>query len=147
MTYLIIHGPNLNRLGHRDPTQYGSLSLAAINTRIQEWANNASVTVTIIQHNSESDIINALHEADDEVAGVVINPAGYTHTSVSIRDAIESLSIPVVEVHLSNIHRREPFRHVSYTAPVCVGQLAGFGWRGYIMALDYLVSCDASSNS
>jgi 3-dehydroquinate dehydratase-2 len=137
--YCIIHGPNLNLLGRRDPEHYGHLTLDIINQHICQLAQDKGVDCTIIQSNAEADIINALQQHGD-AKGIVLNPAGYTHTSVAIRDAVDAIDAPVIEVHLSNVHKREAFRHVSYTAPVCVGQISGLGWRGYIMALDYLIS-------
>ncbi|MGA0242496.1 MAG: type II 3-dehydroquinate dehydratase [Candidatus Marinamargulisbacteria bacterium] len=139
MKYCVIHGPNLNLLGRRDPEHYGHLTLDVINQHIHQLAQEKGVDCTIIQSNAESDIINALQQHGG-AKGIVLNPAGYTHTSVAIRDAVDAIDAPVIEVHLSNVYKREAFRHVSYTAPVCVGQISGLGWQGYIMALDYLIS-------
>ena len=138
MTYKVIHGPNLNLLGTRDPAQYGNLTLDQINQHIKDYALKNQIQCDIMQSNSESDIINAIQNSVS-YQGLVINPAGFTHTSVAIRDAIDAISIPVIEVHLSNVYKRESFRHHSFMAPVCVGQVSGLGWRGYILALDYLI--------
>jgi len=138
MTIHIIHGPNLNLLGNRDHSHYGSLTLDELNDRLLNWAKGKGVECVAAQFNAESDIIDALHQATN-AAGIVLNPAAYTHTSIAIRDAIDAISAPVVEVHLSHIHARESFRHQSVVAPVCVGQICGFGWLSYALAIDYLV--------
>jgi 3-dehydroquinate dehydratase II len=135
---LVIHGPNLNMLGERDQTHYGTLTLDEINTHLTDYAAKHQVQCTIVQSNAESDIINHIQSAKD-ADGIIINPAAYTHTSVAIRDAIDAIQTPVVEVHLSNVHAREAFRHTSLTAPVCQGQILGLGWRGYVLALDYFI--------
>ncbi|MEK9727077.1 MAG: type II 3-dehydroquinate dehydratase [Candidatus Margulisiibacteriota bacterium] len=135
----IIHGPNLNLLGLRDTQHYGTLSLDELNNRIETAAAEKGATCQIFQFNSEVDIIDTLQK-NATCDGIVINPAAFTHTSIAIRDAIEAISAPVVEVHLSNVYKRESFRHVSYTAPVCVGQISGLGWQGYLLALDYLLN-------
>ncbi len=134
---LVIHGPNLNLLGQRDQSIYGDLSLDQINTNITDYASQRGFTCDCVQFNSETDIINALQQVDATVTGIVLNPAAFTHTSIAIRDAIEAISCPVVEVHISNVHQREDFRHTSLTAAVCRGQIVGFGWQGYLLAVDY----------
>lgn len=133
----VIHGPNLNLLGDRDPSVYGTQTLDQINAMIVAHASSIDIACECTQFNSESAIIDALQCAGKKLDGVIINPAGFTHTSVAIRDAIDAISIPVVEVHLSHIYARESFRHQSLTAPVCVGQISGLGSTGYRLALDY----------
>lgn len=137
MKLLIIHGPNLNLLGVRDHSHYGSLTLDQVNEKILERAQNYSIDCEIFQFNSESDIITKIHSATSHFDGIIINPAAFTHTSVAIRDAIEAVDLPVLEVHLSNIHAREEFRKTSITADVCIGQISGLGYIGYLSAIDY----------
>lgn len=132
---LILHGPNLNLLGEREPEIYGSITLAEIDERLKEEGEQLGLTVQIHQSNHEGSLIDALHEARLWGSAVIINPGGLTHTSVSLRDAIDATGLPTVEVHLSNILAREEFRRRSITASVCVGLIAGFGWRSYLMAL------------
>jgi 3-dehydroquinate dehydratase II len=139
--FLVIHGPNLNLLGKRKPEVYGNMNLEKINEEIKNFAENKKIDVKIIQSNEEGEIVDAIQKAENYLS-IVINPGGYTHTSVAIRDAIEAVEIPTVEVHLSNIYAREDFRHRSMSAPVCVGQISGLGWYGYILALEYLIRKD-----
>ncbi len=136
----VIHGPNLNLLGQREVDIYGSVSFENINDQIREWCKQKNVEVSIFQSNGEGDIIDHLHSLRGKCDGIVINPAAYTHTSVAIRDAIAAVEIPAVEVHLSNIHCREEFRRVSFTAPVCIGQVSGFGAYSYIAGLGALLN-------
>jgi 3-dehydroquinate dehydratase-2 len=138
MKILLLHGPNLNLLGTREPEHYGSLTLDAINQRLQTHAETHDIELRIQQSNHEGALIDAIQEARTWADGIVINPGGYTHTSVTLRDSIAASGLPTVEVHLSNIHAREPFRHTSLIAPVCVGQISGLGWIGYQLAIDYL---------
>jgi 3-dehydroquinate dehydratase-2 len=139
MIILVLHGPNLNLLGSREPGIYGHFGLEEINSRIQEYGSQLGVEVKFFQSNHEGELIDALHESRSSVAGVVINPGGYTHTSVAIRDAISAIGIPVVEVHLSNIYAREDFRHISMISAVCIGKVSGFGWHSYLLGLQGLV--------
>ncbi len=138
MKILVLHGPNLNLLGTREPGVYGTLTLAQIDAAITSLAHELGVEVEVFQSNSEGAIIDKIHTAANTCDGILINPAAYTHTSVAIRDALAAVSLPAVEVHLSNIHRREEFRSKSYTAPVAIGQVAGFGLDSYLLGLQAL---------
>lgn len=142
MKILCVNGPNLNMLGTREPEKYGTTTLCDIEKEILENAKKLDVSVEFFQSNIEGEIVTAIQNAKNVYDGIIINPAAYTHTSVAIRDAILAVNLPCVEIHLSNIHTREEFRQHSYTAPVCIGQITGFGKYGYIMALyainDYL---------
>ena len=128
---LILHGPNLNLLGVREPEIYGSLTLAKINQKLLQTGEELGIEIRASQANGQGELIDALQEATQWADGVVFNPGAYTHTSLAIRDAISSIQIPVIEVHLSNIFAREDFRNRSLIAPVCVGSITGFGWRSY----------------
>ncbi len=134
MPITVIHGPNLNRLGVREPDVYGTVTLEQINARILDEARRLDLSVSIFQSNSEGEIIDRIQALTDRDA-LVINPGAYTHTSVAIRDAIAGSGAPAVEVHLTNIHAREDFRRVSLVAPVCRGQISGFGPESYLLAL------------
>ncbi len=139
MKILVINGPNLNLLGTREPGIYGAETLEDINCSLQEAAQKLAVSVQFFQSNSEGELVDAIQRAAGIYAGIIINPAAYTHTSIAMRDAIAAVAIPTVEVHLSNVYRREEFRHQSFIAPVAIGQITGFGSNGYILALEGLI--------
>jgi 3-dehydroquinate dehydratase II len=136
---LVIHGPNLNMLGKREPDIYGHESLAEIDARLKKDGGKLGLDVETFQSNYEGALVDTLQQAAGVFHGIVINPAAYTHTSVAIRDALAMLDIPVVEIHLSNIYRREPFRHTSMIADIVAARIAGFGAYGYTLALQGLV--------
>lgn len=135
----VLHGPNLNLLGLREPEIYGNLTLEDINQRLLTEAEMLSVSLQTMQSNHEGQLIDWVQLARTEADGIVINPGGYTHTSVALRDAVVGVGLPVAECHLSNIYAREEFRHQSYLSPVCVGQICGFGWHSYVLALHAVV--------
>lgn len=135
---LILHGPNLNLLGLREPGVYGRLTLAEINQKLEQAAAAVNLSLRIYQSNHEGVLIDHIHEARTWANGILINPGAYTHTSYALRDAITAVGLPTVEVHLSNIHAREPFRHESKLAAACLGQISGFGWYSYILGLHAL---------
>jgi 3-dehydroquinate dehydratase-2 len=136
---LVLHGPNLNLLGLREPEIYGSTTLAKINQLLQEDASRLQVELFCLQSNHEGALVDAIQDARNQHQGILINPGAYTHTSVAIRDALAAVEIPIVEVHLSNIYQREPFRHHSYIAPIAIGQISGFGAASYRLGLQALV--------
>lgn len=140
MKILILHGPNLNLLGTREPETYGSMTMNDINEKMIALGKSLGAEVTCQQSNHEGALIDILHDAPTWADGVVFNPGGYTHTSVALRDAVAAIGIPVVEVHLSNVYAREDFRHTSLLSAVCMGKVSGFGWRSYELGLRALVS-------
>ena len=136
---LVLHGPNLNNLGKRDPAIYGHTKLADINERLRTRGAELGYEVVTFQSNHEGALIDCMQEEAESIVGIVINPGGLTHTSYSLRDALKDTNRPIIEIHMSNVHAREAFRHESLIAPICVAQIAGLGWRGYLHALDALV--------
>lgn len=140
MKILVLNGPNLNFLGIREKGIYGSRDYNDLLEMLQEKAKDLGVELETFQSNGEGDIIDRIQKAHlDKVDGIVINPGAYTHYSYAIRDALASITCPIIEVHISNVHKREEFRHVSVTAPVCTGQIVGLGLNGYLLAMDALV--------
>jgi 3-dehydroquinate dehydratase-2 len=138
MSILVLHGPNLNLLGTREPEVYGHTTLAQIDADLAEMASKAGVLLRSLQSNHEGALIDRIHAArGDGTRFILINPGGLTHTSVALRDALAGVALPFIEVHLSNVHRREPFRHHSYLSGIAVGVIAGLGPHGYRLALDY----------
>jgi 3-dehydroquinate dehydratase II len=139
LSVLVLHGPNLNLLGQREPGIYGSTSLLDINRRLEEEAQKVAVKISILQSNHEGFLVDSIHAALGQHQGILINAGAYTHTSIAIRDALAGVNLPTVEVHLSNIYRREDFRHHSYIAPIVIGQISGFGAQSYLLGLQALV--------
>ena len=137
---LVIHGPNLNLLGQREPEVYGTVTIDDINAELEKLANTRGIALKIVQSNHEGDIVELIGKAPGAYDAILINPAAYTHTSVAIRDAVSAVSVPTVEVHLSNIYAREEFRHTSLIAPVARGQVSGFGKMSYLLGLEAAIS-------
>lgn len=133
---LVIHGPNLNLLGQREPDVYGNINLTDINAKMEAKAKGLGMDIKIAQSNHEGEIIDTIHQAMNWADCLIINPGAYTHTSVAIRDAIAATKVPAIEVHLSNIYKREDFRQKSFVAPVVIGQISGFGENSYYLALE-----------
>jgi 3-dehydroquinate dehydratase-2 len=144
MKILFLNGPNLNLLGQREPGIYGKMTLEDIESRVRQHAGTRAA-VTFLQSNNEGDLVTWIQQAPGQADVIVLNAAAYTHTSIALRDAIAAVKIPTIEVHLSNIHAREEFRHKSLIAPVCIGQICGFGPESYILALDAAVSVKVNS--
>lgn len=136
-----MNGPNLNMLGTREPDVYGFKTLSAIAMACEEYAAELGFAIDFRQSNNEGDIVTILNEAPDQYAGIIINAGAYSHTSIAIHDALKMLEMPIIEVHLSNVHKRELFRHHSYITPVAQGVIAGFGGHSYLLALDALRAC------
>ncbi len=144
MNILFLNGPNLNLLGQRQPEIYGRTTLADIEARLRELAAKAGVTMDFRQSNHEGELVTWIQQAQGKFAVIVLNAAAYTHTSITLRDAISAVTVPTIEVHLSNIHAREEFRHQSLIAPVCKGQIAGFGEHSYYLAFQAALQLTAS---
>ncbi|BAZ67906.1 3-dehydroquinate dehydratase, type II [Fischerella sp. NIES-4106] len=140
LNVLVLHGPNLNLLGQREPGIYGSLNMTEINRQLESEGQKLAVKVLAMQSNHEGVLVDAIHDALGKHQGILINAGAYTHTSVALRDAIAAVNLPTVEVHLSNIYKREEFRHHSYIAPIAIGQISGFGAQSYILGLQALAS-------
>ena len=138
-TVLVLHGPNLNLLGIREPGHYGKDTLEDINKRLQAQAKKAGIRFSSLQSNSEGELVDAIQQTRGKTDFILINPAAYTHTSVAMRDALAAVAIPFIEIHLSNIYKREPFRHHSYFSDLAVGVISGLGAQGYALALDYAI--------
>lgn len=139
MKILLLNGPNLNLLGTREPEKYGNTTLSDIEKHLTEKANEINVELSCYQSNHEGDLVDKIQQAKDQFDGIILNAGGYTHTSVAIRDAIASVDVPVVEIHLTNIHAREEFRHNSLISAVCIGQICGFGANSYDLGLNAIV--------
>jgi len=147
MKFLFLNGPNLNLLGKREPGIYGSATLADIEAKVRERGKQLGAEIEFKQTNEEGELVTWIQEAQGKFDVIVINAAGYTHTSVALRDSIAAVGIPTIEIHLSNIHAREEFRHKSLIAPVCRGQICGFGATSYILAVEAAVTVKAQKNA
>lgn len=143
MKILVLHGPNLNMFGQREPATYGCTTLAQIDAALTERAVAAGAQLRAFQSNHEGALIDMLQNEAASATGIIINPGALTHYGLSLRDALASVAAPIVEVHLSNVYKRESFRHTSVVAPVVTGQIAGLGWRGYLLALEWLLAQSA----
>ena len=137
---LLLHCPNLNLLGWREPGIYGTVSLDEINARMKKVADEKGVELRVLQSNSEGALVDAIQDARNWADGIVINPGAYSHYSIALRDALAAVNLPTIEVHLSNVHAREEFRHTLVLTPVCVGMICGLGWRSYLYGLTALIA-------
>ncbi len=147
LSILVLHGPNLNLLGRREPGIYGSITLDEINHLLEQDGHKLRCKIFALQSNHEGVLVDAIHDALGKYQGILINAGAYTHTSVALRDALAGVALPTVEVHLSNIYQREPFRHHSFIAPVAIGQISGFGAESYRLGLQALVDYLRKSNT
>lgn len=143
---MVVNGPNINLLGVREPGIYGESSYADLESYIENYAEQKEIETVVLQSNGEGEIIDFIHHALGNYDAIIINPGAYTHYSYAIYDALLSVGLPAIEVHISNIHKRDEFRHKSVTAPACVGQICGLGFRGYTLAMDYLTEKCGDSN-
>ena len=139
MKIMVLNGPNINMLGIREPEQYGTQSYSALESRIEKFFEKNGIECVVLQSNSEGEMIDFIHHVLGNYDGIIINPGAYTHYSYAIYDALKAVSLPAIEVHLTNIHQRDEFRRKSVTAPACIGQISGFGFDGYEYAADYLI--------
>ena len=144
MRIMVINGPNLNMLGVREPDVYGKKDYNALENYLEEYGNARNCEVIVLQSNGEGEIIDYIHHALGSADAIIINPGAYTHYSYAIYDALKAVGLPTVEVHISNVHQRDEFRHKSVTAPACIGQICGLGFRGYTLAMDYLMEEESS---
>ena len=140
MRILYLNGPNLNLLGTREPEKYGRMTLAEIEASVRQRAGELNATIEFRQSNLEGELVSWVQEAKGKFDGIVLNAAAYTHSSIALRDAISAVQVPTIEIHLSNVHAREEFRHKSLIAPVCRGQITGFGANSYLLALEAAIS-------
>jgi len=145
MRILVLNGPNLNMLGTREPHIYGATTLADIERAMSDRAAARGVDLDFVQSNHEGVIIDTIQQHQQTIGGIIINPGAFTHYSYAIRDALSAVSVPIIEVHISNVYKREPFRHHSVIAPIATGQIAGLGWRGYLHALDWVLDSTANA--
>ncbi len=146
MKIMVVNGPNINLLGVREPGIYGESSYADLESYIENYAEQKEIETVVLQSNGEGEIIDFIHHALGNYDAIIINPGAYTHYSYAIYDALLSVGLPAIEVHISNIHKRDEFRHKSVTAPACMGQICGLGFRGYTLAMDYLTEKCGDSN-